>query len=243
MLTFDVITLFPQLFEPFIKELPYKKALEKNLIKINLNNLRDNALDNHGTVDSRPFGGGAGMVLMIEPLFTTLQQIYSKYYKNKTNYIQTTGELNKIVPPKKDKIIVLTPTGEPWTQEKAKELANYNHITLISGRYEGIDERITQIADIEKISIGDYVLSGGELPALIIMESITRILPGVLEKEDAIKFESFENGQLEHPQYARPSNFKGLEVPKVLLSGHHKEIQKWKEENSPEFSTVPETQE
>ena len=209
MLTFDVITLFPELFEEHLNHLPFKKAIQKGLLKVNLHNLRDYALDSYGTVDGKPYGGGTGMVLMVEPISKALGRIENK-----------------------ERTVLMSPRGKKFDQKKAGEYAGLQQITLICGRYEGIDARVEEHLVDESVSVGDYVLSGGELPALAIMESVTRLLPGVLEKEDAAAKESFENGFLEHPQYTRPEDFKGMKVPEVLLSGNHKEIEKWKKENS-----------
>jgi len=208
MLRFNIITLFPQLVETHLKELPFKKALEKGAIDVQITNLRDFAIDKHGTVDDKPYGGGTGMLLRIEPIHKALDTIENK-----------------------ERIILLSPKGERFTQEKAKELAKCENITFISGRYEGIDARVEDYTT-DIISIGDYVLSGGELPLLVIMESITRILPGILEKEDAATKESFEEGYLEYPQYTRPEEYDNKKVPEILLSGNHAEIEKWKKENS-----------
>ena len=209
MLTFDVITLFPELFEEHLNHLPFKKAIQKGLLKVNLHNLRDYALDSYGTVDGKPYGGGTGMVLMVEPISKALGRIENK-----------------------ERTVLMSPRGKKFDQKKAVEYAGLQQITLICGRYEGVDARVEEHLVDESVSVGDYVLSGGELPALAIMESVTRLLPGVLEKEDAAAKESFENGFLEHPQYTRPEDFKGMKVPEVLLSGNHKEIEKWKKENS-----------
>ena len=208
MLKFNLITLFPQLIRPHLDELPFKKALEKTIIDVNLINLRDYAIDKHGTVDDKPYGGGTGMILRVDSIHKALNEIEEK---------QT--------------VILLSPKGTTLTQKKARKLAKKQNITLISGRYEGVDSRVEKyVTDI--ISIGNYVLSGGELPALVLMESIIRLLPGVLEKEDATKLESFEKGLLEYPQYTRPVEYDKERVPEILLSGHHAEIEKWKKDNS-----------
>jgi tRNA (guanine37-N1)-methyltransferase len=209
MITFDVITLFPNLFEEHLRNLPFKKAIEKGLIKVNLHNLRDYALDSYGTVDDKPYGGGTGMVLMVEPIFKALEQVQNKQYT-----------------------ALMSPRGKTFDQKRARQLTANRQVTLICGRYEGVDARVEEHLVDESLSIGEYVLSGGELPALVIMESIVRLLPGVLEKEDAAVKESFTDNRLEHPQYTRPENFKGWEVPEVLLSGNHKKIEKWKSEHS-----------
>lgn len=222
MLKFNVITLFPDLIEIHLKNLPFKRALEKNIAEYSVCNLRDFAIDKRGTVDDRTYGGGVGMVLMIEPIYKALQSVY------KSKNIQDVKDQ------KGNRIILLSPRGERFNQKKAEELAKCGEITLICGRYEGIDARVEENLVTDVISIGDYVLSGGELPALSIMESVTRLLPGVLEKEDASRIESFSNneGEVEYPQYTRPEDFYGMKVPEVLLTGNHKEIQKWRDQNS-----------
>ena len=212
MLKFNVITLFPNLFEEHFNNLPFRRAIEKGLIETNLINLRDFAVDARGTVDDKPYGGGVGMILKIEPIYNALQSITDKNNRK----------------------ILLAPSGQRYTQQKAQEFVQVSEasehevdaLTIICGRYEGVDARVENLVD-EVVSIGDFVLSGGELAALAVMESITRLIPGVLEKEDALKEESFTTG-LEHPQYTRPEEFKRLKVPEVLLSGNHKEIEKWK---------------
>jgi len=209
MLTFDIITLFPNLFNEHLNALPFKRAINRGIIKVNFHNLRNYAVDSYGTVDDKPYGGGTGMILMVEPICKVLDNI-----------------------PNKQKTILLSPRGNKYNQKKAKEYSKLSQITLICGRYEGVDARVEEHLTDEIISIGDYVLSGGEIPSLVIMESVVRLLPGVLEKGDAASKESFEDGLIEHPQYTRPEDFKGMKVPKVLLSGNHKEIEKWKRQNS-----------
>ncbi|HDQ88604.1 MAG TPA: tRNA (guanosine(37)-N1)-methyltransferase TrmD [candidate division WWE3 bacterium] len=225
MIIFNVITLFPELFDAFLQHLPFSRAIEKGIIQINLIQLRDFAIDERGTVDGRPFGGGVGMLLRIEPVYKALESVHN-----------SVGTVKK---EEKTSIIALAPSGKKFTQEKSQQLTKKEVITLICGRYEGMDERIKTHLATEVISVGDYVLSGGELPALTIMETVTRLLPGVLEKEEAIAIESFsrelgngghrESGSVEFPQYTRPKEFKGLKVPEVLLSGNHGEILKWRE--------------
>ncbi len=245
MLQLNVITLFPDLFTTNLKNRPFNKAIEKNYIKVELVNLRNFALDSYGTVDDKPYGGGVGMVLRPEPISKALESIgIQTVEKTQTNnehasvFTRSGDELvnndvssQKISPAKR--IIVLSPSGKKWTQQMAQELSSTaQEITFICGRYEGIDQRITDLYATDVISIGDYVLSGGELPTLVIMESITRLIPGVLEKEEATRIESFTTNTTEYPQYTRPEEFMGKKVPDVLLSGNHKEIEKWKAENS-----------
>ncbi len=209
MITFNIITLFPELFAKHLEVLPFKKALDKKLIKVNLYDLRTFALDKHKTVDDKPYGGGKGMILMVEPLYKALKKIPSK-----TN----------------TETILLAPSGKRYTQKTAQNLAKKTQITLICGRYEGVDARVEKLTT-KKISIGDYILSGGELPALVVMESVIRLIPGILDKV-ALQKESFCNDTLEYPQYTRPENFKGMRVPKVLLSGHHENIEVWNKKHT-----------
>ncbi|HXK52918.1 tRNA (guanosine(37)-N1)-methyltransferase TrmD [Candidatus Nomurabacteria bacterium] len=223
MINFDVITVFPELINSFLKVLPYKKAIERELIKVNSINLRDFPLDSYGTIDDKPYGGGIGMLLMIEPLFKAINKSIANY-----------------VPEEKNIIIVTSPQGETYNQKMARDLKNFNRITIVCGRYEGMDSRIFELntildkkVEIRAVSLGDFVLSGGELPALSIIESVSRLLPGVLEKEEAAEIESFTDDDMpEFPQYTRPQDFMGLKVPEVLLSGNHKEIEKWRKEAS-----------
>jgi len=219
MINFDVLSLFPQLFTEHIENLPFKRAVERQIASYTLWNLRDFAMDKRGTVDDKTYGGGVGMVLMIEPIYKALENIY--------------GQMD--IPDnqsKEKRIIVLSPRGEVFTQEKARELAKCEQITLICGRYEGIDGRVEEELATDVISIGNYVVSGGELPALVVMEAITRLLPGVLEKEAASAEESFSANNIEYPQYTRPEEFKGLSVPKVLLTGNHQDVENWRKEKS-----------
>ena len=191
-----------------------KRAKEKDLVEIKIHNLRDWAKDKHKTVDDRPYGGGAGMIIMIQPVFEALKQL------KKNN--------------RKEKVILLSPQGQVFNQQEAVKLSKIDHLILICGHYEGVDERIRRLTD-EEISIGDYILTGGEIPAMVITDSLVRLIPGVLEKPEATLFESFSlletnHSQLllEHPQYTRPENFRGWKVPKILLSGNHQEILKWR---------------
>jgi len=216
---FDIITIFPDLFKGFVSESLLARAQKKKLIKINLHNLRKWTTDKHKTVDGRPYGGGAGMVLKVEPIYKAVKAV--KLNKGKT------------------RIILLSAKGKTFTQKDAGRLAKYNQIIFICGRYEGVDERVAKhIADEER-SIGNYVLFGGEIPAMVIMEAVSRLIPGVVAKEESIKNESFSDKEAkvkEHPQYTRPEVFvlkgKKLSVPKVLLSGNHKNIEEWRAKNS-----------
>jgi tRNA (guanine37-N1)-methyltransferase len=213
---FDIITIFPKIFDSYLKESFIKKAQEKGLIKIRIRNLRDFTTDKRKTVDDRPFGGGLGMVLKIEPIYKAVQFLKSKV-KNK-----------------KSKVILFTPRGKKFNQKIAYSLSKLDQLILICGRYEGVDERVAKhIADME-LSIGDYDLMGGELPAMVVIETIARLIPGVLGKPELLKERiTKEKGFIEYPQYTRPEVFspkKGVywKVPKVLLSGHHQKIEEWR---------------
>ena len=208
MLEINIITLFPKLFEEFKNVLPFNRALKNNLIKLNIINLKDFALDERGTVDDKPYGGGTGMILRPEPLFKALGSISNK-----------------------EDVIALTPKGQTFNQLLAQELSQKKSITFICGRYEGIDQRIIDNLTTKEISVGNFVCAGGEAPAITILESVVRLLPGILEEEVTQK-ESFSEDTLEHPQYTRPEEFNGWKVPDVLVSGNHKEIENWKKQNS-----------
>jgi tRNA (guanine37-N1)-methyltransferase len=203
---FDVLTLFPEMFEP-IKSSIIGRATKSNILEINLVNIRDFSEDKHGHVDDTPYGGGAGM--LIKP-----DVVYRAY-----NSIEKTDNT---------KVIYLTPQGNKLTQSKVEGLAKFNHLVLLCGHYEGIDDRVIQKIAPEEISIGDYVLTGGELPSMVLIDSVSRYVAGVLNKDSTYQ-ESFEgDGLLEYPQYTKPEEFEGMKVPEVLLSGHHANIEKWR---------------
>ena len=208
MIKFDVLTLFPEMFEG-IKYSIIGKAIEKELIDINIVNIRDFSKDKHKKVDDTPYGGGAGMVMKPDV-------VYDAYSSVKTDNA---------------KVIYLSPKGKTLNQEKVKELSKENHIILLCGHYEGIDQRVLDEIVDEEISIGDYVLTGGEIPAMVLIDSVSRYVNGVITKE-SVEEESFSNGLLEYPQYTRPEIFLDKKVPEVLLSGHHENIKKWREEES-----------
>jgi tRNA (guanine37-N1)-methyltransferase len=217
---FDIVTIFPKIFDSYFNESIIKRAREKKLIDINVVNLRDFTNDKHKTVDDSPFGGGAGMVLKIQPIFDCVESL--KFQP-------------KAGPPLAEKahIILFSAKGKKYTQQDAKRLSKYDNLILICGRYEGVDERVAKYVADEEISIGDYVLTGGEVPAMAVIDSITRLIPGALGNEESPKNESHnKKGYLEHPQYTRPEKFNNWKVPEVLLSGNHKEIEKWREKNS-----------
>lgn len=208
----DILTLFPNMFKGPFDESIIKRAEKRSLAEIKIHQLRDWGIGSHQTVDGRPYGGGTGMVLLAEPLFNAI------------------NDLKKNSPGAK--VIFLDPAGEKFTQKKARELSKVDSLILIAGHYETIDERIKENLVDECISIGDYVLTGGEIPAMVLVDAVVRLLPGVLEKENATTFESFEDGLLEYPQYSRPEEFNGWKVPEILLSGDHKKLEAWKKEKS-----------
>lgn len=202
----DVLTLFPAMLDGFLSESMLGRAREAKLLEINVRNLRDWAIDRHRTTDDRPFGGGAGMVMKCEPVFAAIEEI------------QTPG----------CRRIYLTPDGAPFTSAKAEELSRQQHLILLSGHYEGIDQRIRDNVIDEEISIGDYVLTNGTLPAAVVIDALARFIPGVLGEEKSLTEESFTRNLLDFPQYTRPAVFRGMSVPEVLQQGHHGEIEKWR---------------
>jgi len=204
---FDVLTIFPEVFHPYLECGVLGKAVERGLIQIRIVNIRDFASGKHKNTDDRPYGGGEGMVMKPEPIYNALESI--------------DREENSLV-------ILLSPQGERFDQEMAWELSKYDQLILICGRYEGVDERVRILCAEKEISIGDYILTGGELAALVVIDAVSRLIPGVLGGQFSNVEESFSNGLLEYPQYTRPRVFKGLEVPEVLLSGNHEQIKKWR---------------
>ena len=202
----DILTLFPEMFDGFLTESIIKRAIEKKKIKINIINFRDYTTDPHGKVDDTPFGGGAGMVLQIQPIYDALEHL-----KTKDSHI-----------------ILLTPTGTTFNQKKAEQLSQKKHIIIICGHYEGFDDRIKLLVD-EEISIGDFILTGGELPAMMISDAVIRLIDGVISKE-SLESESFSKDLLDYPVYTKPRDFKGMKVPEVLLSGNHKKIEEYRKQ-------------
>lgn len=200
----NILTLFPNMFDGFLSESIIKRAIEKKLVNINITNIRDYTEDKHKHVDDTPYGGGAGMVLKCEPVFNAVKSV-------KTS---------------KSKVILLTPEGEKYNQKLAYDLSKEEDLVIICGHYEGFDERIKSIVDME-ISIGDYILTGGELPSMIITDSVTRLIPGVIDEESHLN-DSFNNDLLDYPNYTKPREFNGMKVPDVLLSGDHKKIDEWR---------------
>jgi len=228
----DIITLFPYGLKGFLNQSILGKAQKKSLVKINLHNLREFAKDKRKTVDGRPYGGGMGMILKPDVVVEAIEAIKSSQLtvngsqkRNTVNPASPAGRREpRIVKPY---VILLDPKGKLFNQEKAKELAKKDWLVVVCGHYEGIDERVRNFVD-EEISIGDYILGGGEAAALVLVDTIVRLLPGVLAKVGAKEIESFQKSLLEYPQYTRPANFRGLKVPEILFSGNLKEIAKWR---------------
>ncbi len=205
----DILTLFPDMYQGFLTESIIKRAINDKKIEVNIHNFRDYTLDIHNNVDDTPYGGGAGMVLMCQPIFDCVEKL-------RTN---------------NSKVILLTPSGIPYKQKMAYNLSKEKHLIIICGHYEGFDERITTIVDME-ISIGDYVLTGGEIPSMVLVDSITRLIPGVINERSHIEDSFNENYLLDYPTYTRPRNYKGMEVPEVLLNGNHEKIKEWRYQES-----------
>ena len=217
MITFDVISIMPQMFEVIKSDGVVSRALKDSKVNLNLWNPRDYVNDVHHTIDDRPYGGGPGMVMMIEPLVKTIRDI-KKNHENKKVH--------------NSKVIYLSPKGKRLDQKKLIELSKIDNMILISGRYEGIDQRVRDTIVTREISIGDYVLSGGELPAAVLCDSIVRLIPGVLNDETSALTDSFQDNLLAPPVYTRPANYNGMKVPEILLSGNRKKIEEWREEKS-----------
>ena len=210
MIRFDCLTLFPDMIKSILDDSILKRAIENHLIEVNLIDFRNFSTMKHHNVDDSPYGGGAGMVLMCPPIYDAIHSIPN----NETAYK-----------------ILLTPQGKTYNQEVAKELASHDHIVLVSGHYEGFDERIRSFVNLE-LSVGDYVLTGGEIPAMAVIDSVSRLIPGVLHNEESAPTDTFENNLIEFPQYTKPYDFMGMTVPEVLVSGNHQEIDKWRYEQS-----------
>lgn len=214
---FDILTLFPNLFATIFEESILKRAIEMGYVEVHVHNIRDYATDRHHITDDYPYGGGGGMVMKPEPLLRAVEGVLGI----------AEGAERPSAP-----IILLSPQGRTFTQAIAKELSGHLRLLLICGRYEGVDERVREHLATDEISIGDYVLSGGELPAMVLVETVARLLPGVLGDPRGAQQDSFATGLLEHPHYTRPPVFRGYEVPEVLLSGNHAEIARWRRRES-----------
>jgi tRNA (guanine37-N1)-methyltransferase len=209
----DILTLFPEMFESPLNCSILKRARDAGIVEIILTNIRDFAPDSYRKVDDKPYGGGPGMVMMPGPVFDCIDHV-------------------RKLSPEEPRLILLTPQGRKFDQARAHELSRESRLILIAGKYEGFDERIRVGLEAEQISIGDYVLNGGELAAMVVIDAVVRLLPGALGDDDSAKDDSFSKGILEYPQYTRPETFRGMKVPDILLSGHHAEIQKWREQQA-----------
>ena len=229
---FDVLTLFPEMFN-ILNESIIGRAKEKGLINVNLINIRDFSKNKHKKVDDTPYGGGAGMVIQPDVVYDAYKSVISniKDVMNVTNSkkIENTENVEKLT---RTRVIYMSPQGKKLDQQKVEELSKQEHLILLCGHYEGIDERVLEEIVTDYVSIGDYVLTGGELPAMVMMDSISRMVPGVLNNQESGETESFSGNLLEYPQYSRPEEWHGKKVPEVLLSGHHANVDKWRREQS-----------
>jgi tRNA (guanine37-N1)-methyltransferase len=211
---FDVLTLFPGIFEGYLQQSLLKKAIDAGLVDIRLWNFRDWAADRHKSVDDTPYGGGPGMLIRCEPVYACVEDVQQ-------------------AAPDPGRLVMLTPQGRPLDQALIRELSSERRLLLLCGRYEGFDERIIEGLKPLEVSVGDFICNGGEVPAMLVIDAVIRLIPGVLGDETSHKYDSFsETGQLEYPQYTRPREFRGMSVPDVLLSGNHQEIARWREEQS-----------
>ncbi len=217
-MNFYVMTLFPEMIEQGLNTSIIGRAMEKKLLSVKAVNIRDYTLDKHKRVDDYPYGGGAGMLMAVEPVVRTYEAICED--------MKSAGCV------KRPRVIYVTPWGRPFHQELAQKLAQEETLVFLCGHYEGIDERALEEVATDFVSIGDYVLTGGELPAMVMIDAISRLIPGVLNNKDSAEYESFAGKLLEHPQYTRPEVYNGRKVPEVLLSGHHAKIEEWKKEQS-----------
>lgn len=211
---FDIITIFPELFTGFLDCGTIRRARQSGRVEIRLVNLRDFATDRHRSVDDRPYGGGEGMVFMPGPLFAAIESCVTRSRDERT------------------RVVLLSPQGKTWDQRMAEEFAAFSQTILICGRYEGVDQRVVDCLVDEEVSVGDYVLSGGEIPAMVLLDATVRLIPGVLGSEESKVNESFSMGMLDYPQYTRPAEFRSMRVPEVLLSGNHAEIERWRRERA-----------
>ena len=209
---FDIFTLFPEIFPSYLDNSILKRARQRGLLHVDVHNIRDWALDRHHVTDDLPYGGGGGMVMKVEPVFSAVESILGA--------------------PPSCPVVMLTPQGRVFTQKVAEELVQFSHLALICGRYEGVDERIREHLVSDEISIGDFVLTGGELPALMLVDAISRLIPGVLGDPDGAADDSHSSGLIEYPHYTRPAEFRGWQVPEILLSGDHARVARWRREQS-----------
>ncbi|MGG3279743.1 tRNA (guanosine(37)-N1)-methyltransferase TrmD [Paenibacillus solani] len=233
----DVLTLFPEMFDGVFHTSILGKAAEKQIVSLNAINFRQYAGNKHGQVDDTPYGGGGGMVLKPDPIFAAVEDILASDPNKILNQeeethpaVEITAETSSAGKP--PRVILMCPQGETFTQKKAEELSQEEHLVFICGHYEGYDERIREFLVTDELSIGDYVLTGGELPAMVVIDSVVRLLPGVLGNETSAVTDSFSTGLLEYPHYTRPAEFRGFKVPDILLSGHHANIELWRREQA-----------
>ena len=211
---FDIITIFPEIFHGALESGILRRAGQAGLVEIRIVNLRDFATDKHRSVDDRPYGGGEGMVFMPAPLFAAVEHCRGP------------------VSTPESRVVLMTPQGKTWSQALAESFAGLKHVVIICGRYEGVDQRVIDSLVDEEVSIGDYILTGGEIPALVVLDSVVRLLPGALGNSDSAVNESFTSGSLDYPQYTRPAEFRGMTVPGVLLSGDHARIREWRHQQA-----------
>lgn len=214
-MNFHILTLFPEMVMSGLDTSIIGRGIKKGVLSIDAINIRDYSTNKHGTVDDYPYGGGAGMVMQVEPIYLAYQGICEKLQK-------------------KPKVLYMSPQGRTFDQKMAEELAQEEDLVFLCGHYEGVDERVIDMIVTDEVSIGDYVLTGGELPAMVMIDTISRLVPGVLNNDDSAVYESFYDDLLEYPQYTRPVEFMGHRVPDILLSGHHENIEKWRKEQSME---------
>ena len=240
-MTFHIITIFPEIFDSYFSSSIIGRAIKNNLIKVKIYDLRDYTLDKHQKVDDAPYGGGAGMILQVEPIYRAVKHVIN-------GIDESDGTVRTNIKSGTSRIILFSAKGKKYRQADALRLDRFDNLILICGRYEGVDERVAENIADEELSIGDYILSGGEIPAMAVLDSVSRLVPGVLGNEESIKDESFGNSkinlhepgefiisqnnkvpQLEYPQYTRPDDFNGWKVPEILISGHHEKIKQWRE--------------
>ena len=220
---FDVVTIFPNMFAPVLNESIIKRAVDKGLVKINVHDLRDWAVGERKNVDDTSYGAG-GMVFKPEPIFTAVEGLlgYKKYPVEKKD--------------KNTRVVLMGPQGKTLTQKMVRRFLKYERLVILAPRYEGVDERVREHLVDEEVSIGDYVLSGGELPAMVFIDTLVRLIPGVVSDQDSVKNESFENGLLDFPHYTKPAEFRGLQVPAILMSGHHAKVAAWRKKKALELT-------
>jgi len=227
----DILTLFPDMFPCYFDASILQRAQEAGLLSLGVHDIRDHATGKHRVTDEPPYGGGGGMILKPEPIFRAVEAVLPTI-EGRRQQSATEGEAPSTVPQVSPPVILLTPQGRPFTQDVARELARYERLLLLCGRYEGVDERVRQHLVTDEISIGDYVLTGGELAAMVVVDAVARLIPGVLGAEDAAAVDSHATGLLEGPHYTRPATFRGWEVPAVLRSGHAAKIDRWRREQA-----------